>query len=264
MQWYHTSISIINIPSRSNMILNCSKCNRDFQPKFWASTRRMPKYCSRQCMALAFSKYPIIKICQGCNKEFKYYGGSKGKVCSLRCIKGNSDALKKYYESNPRKSFWKNATPSEKLDRYKQLFEDSVIKSEGCWGWKNYSNISGSGRIGVRGNFLSAYRASWLIYRGEIPKGLLVLHKCHNRVCSNPDHLYLGTHKDNTQDMLRAGRGNRSRKKAKSAKLDREKALEIKKLLKDRSLSQYEIAKRFTVSRSTILDILRGKSWKDV
>jgi len=215
-------------------------------------------------MALAFSRYPITKTCEGCNKEFEYFGGSKGKVCSLKCIKGNSEALKKYYQINPRKSFWRGAAVSEKLERYKHLFENNVIKSEECWGWKSYIDCTGSGKVGPVGHSIHAYRASWLIYRGEIPKGLLVLHKCHNRVCSNPDHLYLGTNKDNTQDMIRAGRGNYCKQKSKNAKLDREKVVQIKELLKTKTLSSYKIAEKFGVCRGTILDILNCKSWKDI
>jgi predicted XRE-type DNA-binding protein len=152
----------------------------------------------------------------------------------------------------------------EKMERYKVLFEKNVIKSEGCWGWNSFIDQKRSGRIGPRGHFLSASHASWLIHKGEIPKGLLVLHKCHNRICSNPDHLYIGTNKDNTQDMLRADRGVFCKQNSKLAKLDREKVLQIKELLRIKTLSQYEIAKKFKVSRGTILDIVHGRSWKDV
>lgn len=161
-------------------------------------------------------------------------------------------------------SFWKTATPEQKLERYAQYYEDRVIKKDGCWGWKSYIDSTGSGRIGNWPYILLAYRASWLIHRGEIPKGLLVLHKCHNRICTNPDHLYLGTNKDNTRDMFLAGRGNRSRQRSKMAKLDIEKAKEIKELLYNRIVSQRKIADRYGVSRGTVLDILRGKSWRDV
>ncbi len=165
---------------------------------------------------------------------------------------------------NRRFSFWKSATAEQKLERYTKLFEERVIKKEGCWEWSSYIDSTGSGRIGFWPYILLAYRASWLIHRGEIPKGLLVLHKCHNRICSNPEHLYLGTNKDNIRDMLVAGRGNRSRQRSKMAKLDREKAREIKELLYDRIVSQRKIANRYGVSRGTVLDILRGKSWRNV
>ncbi|MGJ3630231.1 HNH endonuclease signature motif containing protein [Sphingomonas sp. MMS24-JH45] len=52
-----------------------------------------------------------------------------------------------------------------------------------------------------------AHRVSWEISHGSVPDDMIVMHKCDNPSCSNPEHLMLGTMKDNTQDMLRKGRG---------------------------------------------------------
>lgn len=54
----------------------------------------------------------------------------------------------------------------------------------------------------------SAHRISYELFKEEIPKKMLVLHKCDNRICVNPDHLFLGTHKDNALDMIKKDRGN--------------------------------------------------------
>ena len=72
----------------------------------------------------------------------------------------------------------------------------------GCWLWAKSATQFGSGRIGRR----LAHIISWGITHGPIPPGLQVLHRCDVPQCVNPDHLFLGTHKDNVQDMIRKGR----------------------------------------------------------
>lgn len=62
------------------------------------------------------------------------------------------------------------------------------------------------GMMTFNGKSTAMHRISWILAYGEIPDGLWVLHKCDNRLCVRPDHLWLGTPKDNTQDMMRKGR----------------------------------------------------------
>lgn len=79
----------------------------------------------------------------------------------------------------------------------------------GCWLFRG-ALCDGYGRIFINGKSESTHRVSWIVYKGPIPNGLFVLHKCDVRNCVNPDHLFLGTHKDNMQDMKNKGRGRNS------------------------------------------------------
>ena len=83
-------------------------------------------------------------------------------------------------------------------------FMEYVIMRDGCWGWKGYVLPNGYACLAHR----SAARASWRLFRGEIPKGLWLLHKCDNRICTNPDHLFLGNAADNANDCYAKGRYN--------------------------------------------------------
>ena len=84
-----------------------------------------------------------------------------------------------------------------------------------CWEWigmtkshhKIYYGILWNPRIkGKPRKYQYAHRISYILHKGEIPKGLSVCHKCDNGICINPDHLFLGTHKDNMNDMAKKGR----------------------------------------------------------
>lgn len=82
----------------------------------------------------------------------------------------------------------------------------------GCWEWTAQTNNKGYGMVRVR--YLGfkekqlAHRISYLFHKGEIPKGLYVLHTCDNPKCVNPDHLFVGDDKDNVHDMWNKGRAS--------------------------------------------------------
>ena len=86
------------------------------------------------------------------------------------------------------------------------------VKKEGCWEWLGGDDGKGYGTISSRGGSRlspeKAHRVSYEMAFGEIPKGLNVCHKCDNPPCTNPEHLFLGTQKDNAMDMVSKGRMN--------------------------------------------------------
>jgi hypothetical protein len=77
-----------------------------------------------------------------------------------------------------------------------------------CWEWQGGKNNVGYGLIRDEHGMRTTHRVSYELYKGNIPKNLCVLHSCDNPKCVNPEHLRLGTRKDNTQDMISKGRTN--------------------------------------------------------
>lgn len=143
-------------------------------------------------------------------------------------------------------------TDAERLSRYK-------ISETGCWEWQGAKLWNGYGRLApLNGEYL-AHRASYAVAKGEIPEGLKVLHKCDNRQCINPDHLFLGSSSDNLNDCYAKGRRSSHRGEANPfAKLTQARADAIRA----DSRTQAEIAADFQVSRQTVGAIKSGKAWR--
>jgi hypothetical protein len=75
-----------------------------------------------------------------------------------------------------------------------------------CWPWLGKPNIDGYGTITIAKETFGAHCIAYKITRGDIPKGICVCHTCDNRICCNPEHLFLGSRQDNMQDMMKKGR----------------------------------------------------------
>ena len=158
----------------------------------------------------------------------------------------------------------------------KRAFLEKIEKDpNGCWNWKAGIKRFGYGRATYLGkNDQGAHRVSWLIFRGEIPKGMLVCHKCDNRKCVKPSHLFLGTHQDNMDDGVKKKRflHGEARRKANNPRrgqahhhaiLTPEKVLEIIEL-KKQGKSYTEITSLIGVNKGTACDIICGRTWKHI
>lgn len=139
-------------------------------------------------------------------------------------------------------------------------------KKDGCWVWTGHLSETGYGKIRYNGVQWKAHRASYVAFVGEIPEGLFVCHACDNPKCVRPDHLWLGTAKDNVRDMLDKGRGQKAGRVYQqhgNAKLTREEAEEIRSAYTSRKRSTArELSEKYGVTLYNIYHIWHGKTWK--
>lgn len=144
------------------------------------------------------------------------------------------------------------------------VFEADFVKSEGCWNWVGLVGTNTYGRVAFKGMPTTAHRTAWMLYRGEIPKGLCVLHKCDNRLCVNPDHLFLGTKADNNTDRAQKGRNADMRgMKSSCAKLTDAEVLDIYRRAWAGE-NQDEIAAEYGIIQQNVSRIKLGKSWTHI
>ena len=137
----------------------------------------------------------------------------------------------------------------------------SMRQDSDCWRWNASKTAKGYGQINT-GDELStqaAHRVSYMIHYGAIPDGLFVCHTCDNPECTNPDHLFLGTAQENTDDMMAKGR-EASGMKAGSRKLDEYQVIEIRKAYANKE-SIDSLMGQYKVSRACITDIIAGRRW---
>lgn len=92
-----------------------------------------------------------------------------------------------------------------------ERFSCKIVKNEnGCMEWSACRDGCGYGMFLLNGKYRRAHRVAWEMRHGPIPDGLNCLHKCDNPPCVNPDHLWLGTQKDNVCDMMKKGRDRKA------------------------------------------------------
>lgn len=161
--------------------------------------------------------------------------------------------------------------PSRKYPPDQERFEAAFTKGaeDACWVWEKGRTTKGYGCMKFRGKAEVSSRISYTLHKGEIPAGLFVCHKCDNRLCVNPAHLFLGTNADNTADKVAKRRQSRGvihsvatrGEKNGAAKLTE---IDVSVIRSIKGETQTAIAKRYGVYPSVICNIVRGKSWSHV
>ena len=139
-----------------------------------------------------------------------------------------------------------------------------IVTESGCWECIShpyrgyYLSISRNGKRGT------VHRYIYELLVNPIPAGLLVLHSCDNTSCINPEHLWLGTQKDNVVDMYSKGRGvdNRGAKHGR-VKLTEDQVGNIRSLY-SRGVSQVVLSSLFNITRATIWKIVHNRIWRSI
>jgi hypothetical protein len=127
--------------------------------------------------------------------------------------------------------------------------------ADGCWVWRRGLDGHGYGSISIKNRSVRASRASWLAFNGEIPPGQFVCHSCDNRLCVNPEHLFLGSAADNNGDMAAKGRARNA-----AAKVTAAQVLAIRADARP----QGQIAADYGIDRSAVSLIKARKTWRNV
>jgi len=134
-----------------------------------------------------------------------------------------------------------------------------AASEEACWPWMGTRTHNGYGQFRAAGRATCAHRVAWELTSGPIPTGVFVCHRCDNRLCCNPAHLFLGTAADNSNDMVAKGRSNKGQRNP-NVKLTVESVRNIRKDAEAGS-SDKSLAARHGVSRGAIRLVLIRENW---
>lgn len=188
-------------------------------------------------------KPQIPRVCKKCGEPFftwpfKVRAG-EGKFCSRQCQQSYTEPLAQ--------RFWRK-----------------VQKTNGCWIWLGGFNVWGYGKFSVGPRKFNksrpAHRIAYELVYGPIPESLQVCHHCDNRACVRPDHLFLGTAADNSDDKLAKGRQPLGEQHHRS-RFTESQVREIR-LLRSQGVSTYQIYKKMGGSYANIKDIIKRRTWR--
>ncbi len=150
-----------------------------------------------------------------------------------------------------------------------QRFWSKVNKTESCWLWTAGLFSTGYGAFSINGNNVGAHKYSYELHNSKVAEGLVVRHTCDNPPCVNPNHLLIGTPKDNTRDMIERGRhkfnanGGPKGQEHGRAKLTEDDVREIR-IFREFGFTYRELGEMYGVHLSMIAYILSKKNWSHI
>lgn len=259
--------------SRPPIERTCLLCGNHF----WVYPNRLVKgkanYCSAPCARKAsrveVHHFGAERVCAHCGQAFSVSPSKIGhracKYCSAECAKV---ARRAAIAASFAQRFWSKVNKNGPV----------VCPELGpCWVWTRSRSANGYAVFSVNHVNVHASRVAYELTCGPIPEGLWVLHKCDNPVCVRGDHLFLGSAKDNTQDMLSKGRAacgerngyytqpeRRSQlpgEGSSSAKLTDDAVVDIRKRFAGGTATNAELAAEYKVTGAAISAIVYGKNW---
>ena len=173
-------------------MIKCKKCQEEKDEAAFTKDRSRPNGRSIHC-----------RVCKNASQKNEYWLSDGKESARRRSERLKRQALGRAVRIDKGGRLL-GATIDERLKYYRMV--DPIT---GCWNWTLSTDPDGYGRFGAgTKKGLQVTKYAYTLWNGPIADGLSVLHRCDNRRCYNPDHLFLGTQQDNIADMIKKGRAN--------------------------------------------------------
>lgn len=201
-----------------------------------------------------------MKVCPTCKMEKNYEEfGNNTKSCKS-CNKKSCVICKTIFSPTGKKTHCSNKC---------KILGNIIENENGCWEWQK-SKVCGYGRTRdyeTKKDIL-AHRLSYNIFKGSIPENKSICHSCDNPSCCNPEHLWIGSHRENMLDSNQKGRTYKVSYDSKglkngNAKISEEEVRNIRKLSSE-GMRDCDIARKYKMSQTNVRRIKRGYLWKHI
>lgn len=146
------------------------------------------------------------------------------------------------------------------LEERQASFWVKVNKTDTCWLWTAATTNGGYGVVNHRGVISRAHRLAWEWENGPVPTGMQMCHHCDNPKCVRPSHLFIGTAKENMEDMARKGRSNAPKgERCYTAKISDAEATDIRQRFAAGGISKKRLAEEYGLHSSHVGRIINGR-----